>query len=69
MIPEDERRRLHTHAERVRTLKAELGAELDRRNVIIRELVDFGGHTYRAVARAAGLSVGQVSAVLGRPVG
>jgi hypothetical protein len=64
MIPESERRRLHSHAERVRTITAELTAERSRRNGIIRELVDVQGHPYRAVARAAGLSVAQVGVIL-----
>lgn len=64
MIPETERRRLHSHAERVRTITAELTAERSRRNGIIRELVDVHGHTYRAVGRAAGLSVAQVASIL-----
>lgn len=66
-ISEIHRRRLGTHAERVRTLTAELGAERSRRNGIIKELVDIHGHPYRAVGRAAGLSVAQVAAILGRP--
>lgn len=66
-ISESDRRRLVTHAERVRTLTAELAAERSRRNGIIRELVDMAGHPYRAVGRAAGLSVAQVAAILGSP--
>lgn len=63
MIAPASRQRLADTAERVRTLNAETRAERARRNGIIRELID-GGETYRAVARAAGVSLGQVAAIL-----
>jgi hypothetical protein len=55
--------RLDTIAERVRTLNAETAAERSRRNELIRELID-RGEKYRAVSRAAALSVGAVAGVM-----
>jgi hypothetical protein len=64
MITTAERARLDTTADRVRTLNAETTAERARRNGIIRELID-RGEKYRAVSRAAGLSVAAIAAVMG----
>lgn len=66
VISSAEVRRLSTTAERVRTLNAETTAERLRRDRLVRQLID-RGEKYRSVARAAGLSVGGVAAIVGRP--
>lgn len=64
MISTGEVKRLRTTAERVKTLSAEVAAERDRRNRIIRELIN-RGELYRAVSRAAGLSVAGIAGIMG----
>lgn len=63
MITADESGRLATTSERVRTLNAEVHAERERRNSIVRTLID-RGVKYRAVAHAAGLSVAAVAGIM-----
>jgi hypothetical protein len=55
--------RLARIADRVRTLNAETTAERARRNGLIRELIE-RGEKYRAVSRAASLSIGAIAAVM-----
>jgi hypothetical protein len=64
MITAIETSRLATTAERVRTLNAETCAERERRNEIVREMID-RGEKYRAVGRAAGLSPAAICAIMG----
>lgn len=63
MITAGEVLRLARTAERVRTLNAETTAERARRNGLIRELIN-RGEKFRAVSRAAQLSIGAIAAVM-----
>jgi hypothetical protein len=63
----DLRPRLERCAEQVRVLEAEKAAELERRNSLVRRAIA-EGNTFRSVARAAGLSVGRVAAIVGMSV-
>lgn len=63
MITATEASRLATTSERVRTLNAETRAERSRRNEIVVQLID-RGVKYRAVARAANLSVAAVAGIM-----
>lgn len=57
---------LRNNRERIKHLRAELKAELIRRNTNICNAVD-DGFTQDAVADAAGLSRGQITHILGDP--
>lgn len=63
MISKAEAQRLHSTAEHVRTLAAEIVAERQRRNALMRELID-RGEQYRHVAAAAGVSSTTVADVM-----
>lgn len=65
MITPDEIRRLARTGETVRTLTAELRAERDRRDKLVRELIE-RGEKYRAVARVVRLSPGTIAAIMGQ---
>lgn len=67
MITAGDRARLEQTARRCQALRGELDAELDRRDQLIREVVDERGATFRAAGRAAGISPAQVAKVLAAP--
>jgi len=65
VITANEAGRLATAGERVRTLHTETQGERGRRNSFVRELIH-RGETYRAVAKASGLSVAGVAGIVAR---
>lgn len=67
MIAAGDRARLEQIARRCQALRGELDAELDRRDALIRQVVDERGATFRAAGRAAGISPAQVAKVLAAP--
>lgn len=58
--------RLTKSAERVKDIRAELDAELERRNDLIRQALD-EGMSFRAVGSAAGMTPGGVAGVAATP--
>lgn len=65
VISSSEVLRLSRTAERVRTLNAETTAERERRDRLVRELID-RGEKWRTVARASGMSIGGLARIMGR---